>query len=271
MDIRVCGVLVLFFSAVVMAQQSEETTIVTKTTETGYDLVSPLYMEDVTPVADGGLELRFRFEWLTDDYADIDGDDDFTLGAGVYWGFAPNWEMSFALPFNVGDGDADADGVRGFDGDGDLTFGLLWRFAEQSGYVPAMALQTKFRIDTGYRSSDCDAEARLILTNEYDSGLRSHINVGFETNDGDWHRLPMIGVVGMDGPLCAGGAVRWIADYVHMNSEYLNGGNSNILELGTEWRITEGHKLGMMGQFGLDDHDETPDFGARVIYSLSIL
>ena len=271
MNIRVGLVLTLFFSVAVIAQESEETTVVTtETTEAGYDLISPLYLDDAEPVPDGQLELRLRFEWMADDDLDIHGDDDFVLGAGLYWGFAPDWELSLAVPFNVGDGHNKYDGVRGFDGNGDATAGLLWRFYPQTGHVPAMALQTKLRFRTGYRSSHCDGEARLILTNEYDSGLRSHINIGVETDDSNWHRLPIFGVIGMDGPLAADGALRWVADYVHMNSEHLNGGNSNILELGAEWQITEGHKLGLTGQFGLDDHEETPDCGLRLVYSASI-
>ena len=270
MNVRAGILFTLLFSVAAAAQESEETTVVTETTRTGYDLVSPLYLEDADPVPQGQLDLRFRFEWSTDDDQDVDGDDDFVLGQGLYWGFAPNWELSLAVPFNVGDGDNKSDGVRGFDGNGDATVGISWRFYEQSGYVPAMALQAKVRHKTGYRSSGCDGEARLVLTNEYDSGIRSHVNIGVETEDSVWHRLPVFVVIGMDGPLCADGAVRWIVDYFHINAEYLNGSNSNVLELGYEWQMSERHKWGLTGQFGLDDHEETPDFGARLVYSLAL-
>lgn len=271
MNIRACSVLVLVFSAVVMAQQSEETTVVTKTTGTGYDLVSPLWMEDAVLVPDGGLELRFNFGWATDDYSDVGGDDDITMGAGLYWGFAPNWEMSFGTAYNIGDGSSDADGVRGFGSDSDFTVGLSWAFHEQSGYVPAMTLETKLDLDTGIRDNDgCDGSVALIMTNEYDSGMRSHINLGFETEGSDWGRWAFTGVIGMDGPLCADGAVRWVADYVLLDSEYMGGGDAHYLELGSEWQIQEGHKLGLMWQIGFH-HDETTNFGANLVYALSIM
>jgi len=272
MNIRACSVLVLVFSAAVMAQTEESTTVTTKTTETGYNLVSPFVMEDAVLVPDGGLELRFNFGWVTDDYADVDGDDDFAMGAGLYWGFAPNWELSFDTVFAVGDGRNETDGVRGFDGDGDVTVGLSWAFLEQSGYVPAMTLETKVRVKTGYTSDDCDGRVALIMTNEYDSGMRSHINLGFETDSmgSSWSRWELVGVIGMDGPLCADGAVRWIADVVYYNSEYMGGDDSTYLELGSEWQIQDGHKLGMTWQFGMH-HDETIDFGANVVYALSIM
>ncbi len=77
-------------------------------------------------------------------------------------------------------------------------------------------------------------------------------------------------VVGMDGPLCADGAVRWVADYMHRNSERDHAGNMNMLELGWEWAIAEGHELAMSFQVGLDDNEDTPNFGAGLIYALSI-
>jgi len=238
--------------------------------DSGHDLYAPLYLEDAIPVPVGQVDLRLRFEWVTDDYADVDGDDDFVLGAGFHVGIVEDWQLSLDVPFNVGDGRNKTDAVRGFDGNGDATAGVMWQFADQAEYVPAMALQFKIKFRTGYRHSDLDGEARLMLTNEYDSGLRSHINFFLETERGDWHRLLWGAVIGIDGPMCAGGAVRWVADLAHTNSEHLNGKNSTSLELGFEWEMMENHNLGLTTQFGLDDHDETPDFGARLMYSLEL-
>ena len=98
------------------------------------------------------------------------------------------------VPFKVGDGrDKSGGGVRGFGDNGDATVGLLYQFLDQVDYMPAMALQTNFRFRTGYRSSPFDMQVRLLMTNEYDSGVRSHINLSggsredlLRREDGGW-------------------------------------------------------------------------------------
>lgn len=261
-----------------LAQESEVTTIrqETRTTAGSPDLFSTIEMDDAVPVETGTVDLRLRGEWVTDDDNDIDGDDDFVAGGGLWWGFAENLELSLQVPFAVGDGDLsdddDLDGIRGFDGNGDINVGLLWRFLEPSGNAPAMALQTNVRFRSGYRDSDAQGKVKLIMTNDYDSGVRSHLNIWGETDDGDWGRWNWGAVLGVDGPLCecVDGTWRWIADVVHFNAEHNNGSNSTILELGAEWAMNYGGRIGLTGQFGLDNHDITPDVGAKLVYSYPI-
>jgi hypothetical protein len=254
-------------------QESTETTETTTVmTLSDTDLKAPLFMDDAIPVPAGHADLRFRFEWSEDPDGDVDDIDDldeageFVFGTSLYYGIADRAQLSVDLPFIVGDGSDKEGSARGFSGNGDVTVGLLYQVAEQADMIPAIALQTNARFRTGYRSSPLDMQFRLLMTNEYDSGIRSHINLSTETEAGDFGRWNWDSVIGADGPLCAGGAVRWVADYAHQNSEHNNGSNSNYLELGTEWNTDNGHTLGMMAQVGLDDHDQTSDFGARMMW-----
>lgn len=261
-------------------QESTETTETTETTTvmtlSDTDLKVPLYMDDAIPVPAGHVDLRFRLEWAEDPDGDVDSLDDldeageFVFGTSLYYGIADQAQLSIDLPFVVGDGRDKEGSARGFAGNGDATVGLLFQVAEQSDTSPAIALQTNARFRTGYRSSPLDAQFRLLITNEYDSGIRSHLNLSTETQQGHFSRWNWEAVIGADGPLGAGGAVRWIADYAHRNNEHNNGGNSNYLELGTEWNMDNGHTLGMAAQIGLDDHDETSDFGVRAMWVVPV-
>jgi hypothetical protein len=255
----------LYLATAALGQESTETTETTTVMSLGgANLSSPVFMDDAVPVAAGHVDLRFRIDWVTGNAAV--GDDDFTLGTSLYYGMSDAAQLSVDLPFNVFDGGGKDAGVRGFAGDGDVTAGVLYRFADQADMMPAMALQTNARFRTGYRSSPLDLQFRLLMTNEYDSGVRSHINLSTETENGHFSRWNWDAVIGADGPLCADGTVRWVVDYAHQNSEHNNGDNSNYLELGSEWSMENGHTLGMAAQIGLDDHDQTADFGARMMW-----
>jgi hypothetical protein len=173
---------------------------------------------------------------------------------------------------------------------------MLWRFKEQDACWPAMALSSHLRIPTGDDSAGVDLEMRLVMTNEYESGIRSHLNVfgksvngnnddfDFDDEDGSWlwgddddfdfedARDFQWGVVlGLDGPLCNDGSVRWVADYMHRSSYFEGSGNINMLELGWEWNMAAGHNLGMSFQVGLDGSGDTPNFGAAIAYSLALV
>ena len=251
----------------VPAVRGQESTATTETTtvmsQGGTDLSAPMFVDDAIPVTTGHLDLRVRVDYLTGD--DANGDDDLILGTSLYYGVADRTQLSLDVPFNMGDGRDQSGGIGRFGGNGDVTIGLLHQFMDQSGGMPAMALQTNVKFRTGYRSSPMDLQFRLLMTNEYDSGVRSHINLSTATEDGDFSRWNWDAVVGADGPLCSDGSVRWVMDFAHQNRELNDGGTSTYAEIGTEWTMDNGHTLGMMAQVGLDGHDETADFGARIM------
>ncbi len=294
---------VLLVAGIAVAQESEVTQEQeTVTTVSGdVDLLSQLwYLEDATPLSTGQVDLRLGVGWMTASApANMgDSDDDFVITPSIVWGAAEGLELSVSVPVWVGDsGD-----VGAFDEDinYDTYVGLLWRIAEQRdcsacglGPVPALALSATARVPTGCGSSGVDGELRLILTNEYESGIRSHINVFamcvdrdaedlFDSDGGfeGWGRLDRDSldirdfqygvVIGLDGPLCADGAVRWVLDYMNRSS-YFNGASSlNMLEAGWEWEMSDAQKLGLSMQIGLDSAGETPNFGASLTYAHSL-
>ncbi|MEK7757584.1 MAG: hypothetical protein AAB385_10280, partial [Planctomycetota bacterium] len=212
----------------------------------------------------------------------------------IVWGSCPNVEVSVSTPVWVGDG-GEIPGQD--DGNADTYFGLLWRLTDQQDYWPALALGANIRTPTGDRSNGVDAELRLAMTNEYDSGIRSHLNFfGISANnnnlggsrnfrDGDLNdarhfqyahsrdlrNFQYGAVVGLDGPLCADGAVRWVFDYMYRIGQREGGGGKNIAEAGWQWQIADAHKLGMSVQVGLDHaEDETANMGAALTYAYTL-
>lgn len=289
-------VLALAFSGVAMAQESEKTTVTTTTTTVADtecpDLLSNLWsFEDATPVPTGQVDLRLGYRWETAGSPANLGDsgDDHIVTPALYWGFYENMELSIQVPVWLGAA-GDAGGQE--DGNYDTHIGLLWRLINQEGYWPALALSGKARIPTGDGSSGIDGELRLILTNEYESGIRSHFNIWGKTfngnndvntdlNEGTWYDwegdsydgfrdFQYGGIIGLDGPITSDGAVRWVADYSWDNGKLNGSSGSNRLELGWEWMMAEAHKLGMSVLVGLDDEDSTPNFGAGLVYSFSV-
>lgn len=240
----------------------------------GADLIRELWlMDDARPIAAGQVDLRFTVDWSTASApANLgDSNDDFAMIPSLTWGVCDNAEVFAELPVSLADG---GNRPGGGDGNVDAMFGFTWRFMEPEGIMPAAALRGKVRIPTGDNSNGIDGEVRLILTNEYDSGMRSHINAFAESlngdNDEDLREFQWGVVVGMDGPLCADGAVRWVADYLNRTGFHNGTTNINMLELGWEWDMSDAQKLGMSFQIGLSHVDDTPNFGAGIAYSHSL-
>jgi hypothetical protein len=256
------------------ATESEVTTIrsETKTLDSGWDLTTELWsMEDATPVRQGQLDLRFTTRWAPD--PPNDDDDDVVFQPSLVWGAAENLELSVSVPIWIGDA-----GDRGAykDGNYDTFIGMLWRFREQEGYWPAMALSGGARIPTGEGSAGIDGEGRLVFTNDYDSGLRSHLNLWAITangdNDGNETRdFQYGGVAGVDGPLGDSGNLRWVLDYVYRISNVNGGGGENLAEVGFEWKVADAHKVGISGQISLDHAaNALAEYSVNVTYALSL-
>lgn len=239
------------------------------------NLLSELWrMDDATIVPTGQVDLRLTGSWITgsDEFNAGDSDDDFILTPSLVWGARENLELFASVPVWLGDG-----GDRGpyDEGNADTFVGFTWRFAEPQGMWGAMALKGTARIPTGDGSNGVDGELRLIMTNDYDDGLRSHVNVFGKTVNGDNEEnlrdFQWGVVVGMDGPLCSDGAVRWVFDYMNRSSVHYGSGNINMAEIGWEWAIEPGRALGMSAGFGLDSNDDTPNAVASITYSMAIL
>lgn len=240
----------------------------------GPNLLSETWqMDDAVTLPTGQVDLRFAFGWETAGFPANggDSDDDFTFQPSLTWGTCNNVEVFVAVPVALGDG-GDVGAIER--GNADTTLGFTWRFAEPAGAGPAMALKASVRVPTGDNSSGVDGELRLIMTKDYDSGIRSHINAFARSvngnNESGIDNSQFGFVAGMDGPLCSDGTVRWVADYMHRSRRHLGGTNTNMLELGWEWDMADAEKLGFSLQIGLDDNEDTPNFGAIITYSHSL-
>ncbi len=250
---------------------------------------------DAVPLKTNTVDLRLTGKWITANAPANRGHshDDWVVAPTIVWGAYDNLELSATVPTWVNDNDIPGQQ----DGNYDAYFGALWRFRDQEDYWPAMALGTTIRTPTGDHSNGLDAELRLSMTNEYDNGLRSHMNfflssVNTDNNENARH-FQYGAVVGLDGPLCADGAVRWVLDYMwrisdsygggHMNmvegnrhnmwrtNDSYGGGPMNIVEGGWQWQIADAHKLGMSIQAGLDHaENSTPNMGAALTYAYTI-
>ncbi|HNQ21840.1 MAG TPA: hypothetical protein PKK06_01975 [Phycisphaerae bacterium] len=285
---------VLAFGVTALAQESEVTRVTTTTQVVGgeYDLMAPWNFDDATPLATRQVDLRLRIEYVTESadsfgyqwyrlgrwgkwtkgpkhaYA---GDDDFILSNSLLWGCCPNVEFTIDTYHNLGDGVWTGDGL---DGNHDVKLGMLWRLIEDQEMWPAVALQFKGRFPTGYHSSGVDGEGRLILTHQCTDWLRGHFNLFGITvngnNDIDARDFQWGAVIGADGPLGSSNALRWVLDYMNRSSEHYGVSNMNLAEAGWEWTINPEHKLAMGVYAGLDDNEDTPNFGARLNYAYSI-
>lgn len=256
----------------------------------GVDRIAPLWStQDATPIPTGQIDLRVGFQWVTAGAPANrgDSDDDFALTPTIVWGTCENVELYIGTTAWLGDG-GDVGALE--DGNFDTNVGLLWRLSDQDGDMPALAIAGGMRLPTGDGSSGVNGELRLILTNDYDSGIRSHVNVFGASINGDndetsryddhFHLSDLFGggdhdardfqwgvSLGLDGPLCDDDAVRWVADYVHRSSRHDGRSNMNLLELGVEWDMPDAGNLGIATQIGLDRTGDTPNFGVGIIYS----
>jgi len=291
-------------AAPLAAQESDVTNVTTTTTtvSTGVDLLDgSWYVQDATPLATGKVDLRFTAGWESAAFPANrgDSDDDYFLTPAIHWGCCNNVELSIGVPMWLGDG-GDVGALR--DGNFDTNVGMLWRIAEDWVGEYDVALAAKARIPTGDASDKVDGELRLIMTHNYDSGVRSHFNIfGASMNgtndetvdwDGDddgwgggWGRGWMNGwwggrnhmgeqrdfqygaVIGADGPLCGDGAVRWVFDYLHRSSEHDGQNNWNMAEVGWEWSVDDASKLGFSVQVNLDRSTDAPNVGAMLTYA----
>jgi len=264
----------------VMGQESEKTTVTTKETKVApekadFDLLGELWsMQDATPLPPGQVDLRFTTQWITANAPANRGDsnDDFIFTPSLVWGAVEGVEAFLNVPIWMGDS-GNIPGQE--DGQADTYAGFLWRFLEQEDSGSDWAVQASGRFPTGCNSNGIDGELRLIISNEYDSGIRSHLNGFVYTSNGDNvennRHFQWGAVVGLDGDLNEDGTVRWVLDYINRSSTEYGHDNINLVDVGWQWKLADSQNLGMSFQVGVDHgNDEAPNFGATMTYSWSL-
>jgi len=271
------GTFVLVLAVSAVAQEKEKTTVTTTTTTTttaaksGFDLLGgeTFNVTDASPFETGAWDLRLAVRWTESGRTNEGEDDVWTVQPVLVWGVAENWEASLTVPITHVDNFGDK-----IDGHYDTYFGLLWRLKDQEDCWPAIALASNLRIPTSNDSNGLDWELRLVLTNEYDSGIRSHFNIWGTTvnhdNYPDARDFQYGAVVGLDGPLGDDGTLRWVTDWMYRISDQDGNGGQNIGEAGLQWQINECNKLGFSLQLALDHAESTSNHGAAVTYAYTI-
>lgn len=209
------------------------------------------------------FELQFDMGWET-----ASGEHDpilftpelaLTLGGNE---FLSNTQLTLSAPMEYG--------LGGVDGNGDLHLGWQQRWVTEDGWMPTFATLAEIRFPSGYDSSGVDGTLTGIVAKDFGPGT-AYFNAFAKSANG--HNVEDLR--DFQWGLRAGYKWRITDDfaltgcYVHEVSEEEGHGDLNLLEISGQWVINENITLGPGIVIGLDDNDETPNFGAglRLVWS----
>lgn len=215
-------------------------------------------IEDGQPGAAGNWEVKFDAGWKT-----FSGQHDpFSLTSQVQYTpegghFLHNMKIGVAVPVTMGLGDVE--------GNGDAVLEWKQRWLAEQGAMPTLATVIDIRLPSGYQSSGVDGTLTGVVAK--DLGPGTMIFNGFvKTANGD----NLEELRHFQWGFRAG--YKWrvsdsfslIGDYLHQSSEEDGHANINSLQLAGEYHVNEHVTIGPGISIGLDDHEETPNFGAGV-------
>jgi len=209
----------------------------------------------------GEWELEFEGGWTTG----AGGDDDFAFTPNIKYGLTEDMFVELeVLPLNIGDG--------GDQGNGDLSLQVFNQFVRESDTLPAFAAWAEARFPSGEGSSGVDAELHFNVTKTLMERIRGHLEGFIETANGgrgdeDENRRPFQWGVGSGFDYQIDDKTICTINYLHRSSEERGNPNQHILEIGGARQIAENQHIKLALDIGLDGHEETPDFGAKVLWS----
>jgi hypothetical protein len=215
-------------------------------------------IEDGQPGVPGGFELEADFGWQT-----TSGEhDSFLLTPEIEYtldgcDFLRNMQLILGVPMEFG--------LGGVDGNGDVVLGWQQRWVAEDGLMPTLGTLAEVRLPSGYHSSGVDGTLTGIVAKDCGPGTL-YLNAFAKTANGD----NIDELRHFQWGLRAGYKWRitddWalIGDYVHEVSEEEGHGDLNLLEVSGEWHVTKDLTIGPGILVGLDDNEETPNFGAGV-------
>ncbi len=211
----------------------------------------------------GQWELEIPFAWTTRSNGE---DDDFTAAAELEYGLTDDLTLSLELEeINFGDG--------GDQGNGDIALGAFYRFVEESDTLPAIAAWAEMRLPTGEGSSGVDGELHFNVTRTLTPPVRIHAEGFVETANGgrgdeDEDRRPLQWGVGVGADYSLDAETIFAVNYLLQSSEETGEPDQNILELGMVHEIAPQQDLKIAFDIGLDGHEETPNFAAKVMWTI---
>jgi hypothetical protein len=220
--------------------------------------------EAYSNVMKGEWEFETAFEWETksdgenDDYGPV-----FSLKYGITDTFHAQIEV---LRINLGDG--------GDQGNGDLALILFKEWWKEAEILPAFATWGEMRIPSGEGSSGVDGALHFNFTKELLPQFRGHLEGFIETANGarggedeDARRAFQWGV-GPGFDYSFSDDTIGVINYLNRSSEEYGHHNQNILELGLAQRIAPNQHLKFALDVGLDGAEETPNLGAKILWSI---
>ncbi len=213
-------------------------------------------LEDGQPGEPGHFELQFDLGWQT-----TSGERDPVLFAPELKftpdgnDFLRNMKLTLVAPMEFGLGRVN--------GNADAEFGWQQRWLPDDGTWPTLATLAEIRIPSGYHSSGVDGTFTGIVAKELGPGTLYFNAFAITANGHNTDDLRHF-----QWGLRAGYKWRINDDlalttaYEHRVSEEERHGDLNVLEVSGQWRINEQITIGPGVFIGLDDNEETPNFGA---------
>jgi hypothetical protein len=244
--------------------KTEQTTETVTSSEENWDIFGPIRLRSADPEELGEVELKFTTEWGTSSSGEHDS---VTIEPEIEYGIAPNHELIWAIPMELGFG--------GVDGNADQEVGWHWRLWKEdvNGLLPAFAIRNILRIPSGYQSSGVDWTFKGLFTKSLiPNKLRVHLNPYFalvngnnldEAGDGwlnetlglgegeESHRYFRWGIIpGVDYKLTD--SLSLALAYIYENSPMEGQRDQSSVEIGTDWKIDEHNEIGIVNRLSLD-------------------
>jgi len=219
-------------------------------------------LEDGQPGEPGEWELEFNLGSITtsdeSDPITLETELQYTFDGGD---FLRNMQLSLEVPVVMGNGDVD--------GNADVEMKWQQRWVVEHDLVPTLATLVEVRVPTGFQSEGVDVGVTGIVAKDWGPGT-IYLNALIESANGD----NVEDVRDLQWAFRTGYKWRFdertafIFDYVHRSSEEHGDSNSDLIELAGEFHVDDHLTIGPGIMIGIDDKDETPNFGAgvRVVY-----
>lgn len=220
-------------------------------------------LEDGQPGDPGELELKLNLGWQT-----TSGEHDpITLLTELQYtpdgnDFLRNMQLILGVPVVMG--------LGAVDGNADIEFGWQQRWITEEGAMPSISTLAEIRIPSGYHSSGVDGALTGIVAKDLGPGTM-YVNGFVKTANGnnieDLRHFQWGASAGYKWRVNDQFAL--IGDYAIKSSEQEGHADINVLEFAGQYEVNEHLTIGPGIVIGLDDNDETPNFGAGVTATVS--
>ncbi|MCC6359297.1 MAG: hypothetical protein IT450_11190 [Phycisphaerales bacterium] len=165
-------------------------------------------------------------------------------------------------------------GQGGDQGNGDLTLLVFKEWWKEAEVLPAFGMWGEMRIPSGQGSSGVDGQLHFTFTKQVCPKARMHFEGFIETANGarggeeeelrrafQWGAGPGFDYSFSDDTIAT-------VNYLMRSSEEYGHHNQNILEFGMAQRIAQNQHVKLALDVGLDGAEETPNLGAKILWSI---